>query len=193
MTIRIRQRDKTSIQMQQAGYLAGYERYNSCFAGVSYGTGSSIWGGIRINLNTVMRERKFMKLSRLAVILALKFAASACSSGSGDSSGATAEILAVAQHLSGNKLGIKVEDLRSLPNPRGQGTFVYCPTTRFSGVERKVLWLVLNGQAFPLNGATKGSVTPSLPWPREVPEEEWGATGLDPYFPSEALKIVFGE
>ena len=126
----------------------------------------------------------------VAVVVALS--ALGCDSGSRESSTATAEIRVVAQRLAGNKLGIEVEDLRSLPNPRGQGTFVYCTTTRFSGVERYVIWLVLGDQAFPLNGATKGSVTPSLPWPREAPAEQWKATGLDPYSPSEALAIVFG-
>ena len=37
MTIRIKHRDKTGIQMQQAGYFAGSERCRSCFAGVLYG------------------------------------------------------------------------------------------------------------------------------------------------------------
>lgn len=101
-------------------------------------------------------------------------------------------VLIVAQHLAGNKLGIAAEDLRSLPNPKGEGTFVYCPDTRFHGVERKVIWLVVEGQAYPLNGATKGTVTPSLLWPREAPEEQWRTTGLDPYSPAEALTIVFG-
>lgn len=104
-----------------------------------------------------------------------------------------AEIVAVSNHLHGNKLGIKQGDLRSISNPRGQGTFVFCPTKDFHGTERLILWLVLNGQPFPLNGATKGSVTPNLPWSREVPKEQWSTTGLDPYSPKEALKIVFGE
>lgn len=134
-----------------------------------------------------------MKLIGLGTALVVVLGAPGCDSGSNDSPTSTAEIRVVAQHLAGNKLGIKAEDLRSLPNPRGQGTFVYCPTTRFSGVERKVIWLVLADQAFPLNGATKGSVTPSLPWPREVPEEQWSVTGLDPYSPSDALAIVFGD
>lgn len=135
-----------------------------------------------------------MKPIRLVVCFVALLGPVACSPGSNDTA-ATAEILVVAQHLTGpgNKLGIKPEDLRALPNPRGKGTFVYSPNTRYSGVERLVIWLVLDNEAFPLNGATKGSVTPSLPWPREAPEEQWSATGLDPYSPSEALKIVFGD
>lgn len=130
-------------------------------------------------------------LGMVTALLIVGFAAVGCDSGSSESSVQTPDIRIVAQHLAGNKLGIKAEDLRSRPNPRGQGTFVYCPQTRFNGVERNVIWLVLGDQAFSLNGATKGSVTPSLPWPREAPEEQWGATGLDPYSPSEALAIVF--
>lgn len=85
-----------------------------------------------------------------------------------------------------------MEDLRSMPNPKGRGTFVYCPRTDFGGVERLVIWLVLEGQAYPLNGATKGSVTPSISWPREATEAQWSTTGLDPYSASEAIRIVFG-
>ena len=111
-----------------------------------------------------------MRCIGMAIALAVGFVASSCDSDSNDSYVPTAEIRVVAQHLAGNKLGIKAEDLRSVPNPRGQGTFVYSPHTRFDGVERNVIWLVLDEQAFPLNGATKGSVTPSLPWPRNALE-----------------------
>ena len=103
------------------------------------------------------------------------------------------EIRVVADHLDGNQLGIRTEDLRSLPNPRGEGTFVYSPQTRFAGVERRIIWIVLEDRAIPLNGATKGSVTPDLPWPREVPEPLWSRTGLSPYSATEALEIVFGD
>ncbi len=98
----------------------------------------------------------------------------------------------VAAHLSTNKLGIEASALKSRPNPNGEGTFVYVPETRFHGVERKVIWLVIDGQAYPLNGATKGSVTPGLPWPREAPEALWARTRLSPYMASEAIGIVFG-
>ncbi len=62
--------------------------------------------------------------------------------------------------------------LRTKPNPRGQGTFVYHPTTRFVGVERHLLWLVLDGKAYALNGASK-DITPTLPWPREAEDTVW--------------------
>ena len=102
-------------------------------------------------------------------------------------------IATVAPTLPGNKLGIKASDLKSMTNPKGAGTFVYVPQTRFQGVERLLIWLVVDGKAFALNGATKGTVTPSLPWPREAPKELWQKTGLDPYSPAEALRIVFGK
>jgi hypothetical protein len=98
----------------------------------------------------------------------------------------------VAAALGTNKLGIKAADLRTLTNPKGEGTFVYSPQTRFNGVERYILWLVIDGRAFPLNGATKGTVTPTLPWPREAPKTLWSRTGLDPFAAQEALHIVFG-
>jgi hypothetical protein len=82
--------------------------------------------------------------------------------------------------------------LRSRPNPKGDGTFVYVPKTRFYGVERKVVWLVIDNQAYPLNGATRGTVTPRLAWPREAPAAVWQRTGLDPYWAAEANGIVFG-
>jgi hypothetical protein len=102
-------------------------------------------------------------------------------------------IAAVAPALPGNKLGIRASDLKSMKNPKGAGTFVYVPQTQFQGVERLLVWLVVDGKAFPLNGATKGTVTPSLPWPREAPKGLWQKTGLDPYSPAEALRIVFGK
>ena len=102
-------------------------------------------------------------------------------------------ISVVATQLGSNKLGVNTSDLRSLPNPKGEGTFVYVPKTRFHGVERNVIWLVIEGRAYPLNGATKGSVTPGLPWPREAPEQIWARTGLVASSPTEAIKIVFGD
>lgn len=97
----------------------------------------------------------------------------------------------VASALGNNKLGVSPSDLRTKTNPKGKGTFVYVEETRLSGVERKLIWLVLDGKGFPLNGATK-DVTPSLPWPREADQELWQATGLDPFMPTEAVQIIFG-
>jgi hypothetical protein len=97
----------------------------------------------------------------------------------------------VARHLGGNKLGIVATDLMTKKNPKGEGFFVYVPKTRFSGVERLVLWLVLDDRAYPLNGPSKDT-TPNLPWPREADQQSWAKTGLNPYSPNEAIAIVFG-
>ena len=96
----------------------------------------------------------------------------------------------VSRNLGINDLGIEASHLKEIPNPRGEGTFVYVPQTRYSGVERNVVWLVIEERAFPLNGATK-NVTPSLPWPREAPDDLWQRTGLDKFSASEAIQIVF--
>ena len=50
--------------------------------------------------------------------------------------------------------------------------------------------MVIDGQAFPLNGPTK-KITPNLPWPREAPESTWKKTRLDKYSATEAIKLVF--
>ena len=90
-----------------------------------------------------------------------------------------------------NQLGIEVSRLREIPNPKGEGTFVYIPQTRYSGLERYVIWLVIEDRAFALNGATK-NITPSLPWPREAPDDLWQRTGLEKFSATEAIQIVFG-
>ncbi len=90
-----------------------------------------------------------------------------------------------------NKLRVSGREFRTKPNPKGAGIFVYDPRTRFNGVERYLIWLVVNDEAYALNGASK-KLTPSLKWPREAAPEVWKATGLDPYSASEAIKIVFG-
>jgi uncharacterized membrane protein len=105
-----------------------------------------------------------------------------------------ASIALVAPSL-GGKFGITSDDLREKRNPKGSGTFVYAPQTSYSdsgySFERQVVWLVLDGYAYPLNGATK-DVTPELKWPREADETTWEKSGLNPYSPTEALEIVFG-
>lgn len=128
---------------------------------------------------------------RIGLAAALAFAAMCVAVVAADADA----IKAVSSHLSGpgNKLGVKAAGLQTKANPKGEGTFVYVAQTRFSGVKRYVVWLVLDGKPYPLNGATKGSVTPDLPWPREAKKEDWARTGLDPYVASEAIKIVYGD
>ena len=100
-------------------------------------------------------------------------------------------IKTVAASLDRNELGIQARDLRGKENPKGEGRFVYVRKTRFSGVERYIVWLVIDGKAYPLNGATK-DVTPALSWPRDAPEQVWNKTGLNQYSATEAIEIVFG-
>ena len=100
-------------------------------------------------------------------------------------------VVGVSRDLGINHLGIEASHLSEKPNPKGEGTFVYASQTRYSGVERFVIWLVIENRAFPLNGATK-DITPSLPWPREAPDDLWQRTGLDKFSATEAIRIVFG-
>jgi len=89
-----------------------------------------------------------------------------------------------------NDLGVGGREFRTKPNPKGAGVFVCDPRTRFHGVERKLIWLVVHDEAYALNGASK-NLTPTLKWPREADPKVWKSTGLDPYSPQEALAIVF--
>jgi hypothetical protein len=90
-----------------------------------------------------------------------------------------------------NKLGVGGREFRTKPNPKGEGVFVYDPRMEFGGVQRNLIWLVVNDSAYPLNGPSK-TLTPSLKWPREADQAVWRATGLDPYLATEAIEIVFG-
>jgi hypothetical protein len=136
-----------------------------------------------VSLNSKAMQH-FGKLSAVVILLLL----TSCAENLDDQNGATRT---VAASLETNKLGIQTSDLQSMDNPEGEGKFVYVSQTRFSGVERYILWLVIEGKAYPLNGATK-NVIPSLPWPRDVSEEVWNKTGLNRYSATEAIDIVFG-
>jgi hypothetical protein len=93
--------------------------------------------------------------------------------------------------LQPNKLKVGGAEFKTKPNPKGVGVFVYDPRTRFNGVQRNLVWLVIQDEAYPLNGTSK-TLTPGLKWPREVEPKLWKQTGLDPYSATEAIKIVFG-
>ena len=90
-----------------------------------------------------------------------------------------------------NKLNVDGEEFLTLNNPKGKGVLVYDPRTKFNGVDRNLIWMVVGGQAHPLNGASK-EITPSLKWPRDADSSAWKKTGLDPYIATEAIEIVFG-
>lgn len=102
-----------------------------------------------------------------------------------------AAIHAVAAHLGAKKLGVTQADRHAKSNPKGDGTFVYVPKTRFKGVERNVIWIVIDDHVYPLNGATKGCVTADLHWPREAPENLWARTGLSLHSAKDAIELVF--
>jgi len=93
-----------------------------------------------------------------------------------------------------NKFGLTSTMFRSIENPDGSGGFVFVPEFRVKGTEytRKVIWFVLDGKVYCLNGATKGSVTPNRPYPREDPDADWASTGHDMHgITSYGLKLAF--
>lgn len=96
----------------------------------------------------------------------------------------------VSRNLGTNILDIESAQLKEMPDPKGEGIFVYSPQARYHEVQRYIFWLVIEEMASPLNGATK-DITPSLPWPREAPNGVWQWTGLDMYSATEAIEIVF--
>lgn len=97
----------------------------------------------------------------------------------------------VIQALEPNKLGVGGAEFRTKPNIKGDGIFVYDPRTRFDGIERYLIWLVIDDVAYPLNGPSK-MLTPGLKWPREANSNTWKKTGLDPFMAKEAIDVVFG-
>ena len=99
----------------------------------------------------------------------------------------------VSGSVESNKLNVTSSDLRAKKNPKGDGVFVYVPQTRFSGVERYVIWLVVDAKGYALNSPSK-MVTPSLPWPRDADEATWNKTGINKFNgASEAIDILFGK
>ena len=132
-----------------------------------------------------MKIANTLNLVAVAVVVCALFAA--CGS---DQPSESSNIVVVSRDLHTNQLGIEASQLRGKPNPQGEGAFVYVPQTAYRGVEHYVIWLVIEEKAFPLNGATK-NITPSLPWPREAPDDLWQRTGLEKSQATEAIRIVF--
>jgi len=97
----------------------------------------------------------------------------------------------VAPHLAGNTLGVQASDLEVMDNPRGEGQLVYVERTVFDEGVRYLVWLVLDGTAYTINGQTH-NLTPDLPFPRAAGDERWSRTGLDPQRARETIEIVFG-
>lgn len=99
----------------------------------------------------------------------------------------------VSAAIESNKLNVTPNDLQAKKNPKGDGVFVYVPQTRYSGVERYVIWMTIDSKAYALNSPSK-MVTPSLPWPRDADEATWNKTGINKYNgAAEAIEIVFGK
>ena len=78
-----------------------------------------------------------------------------------------------------NSLRVTGSEFSTKSNPVGEGVIVYNKRTRFPGVERFLIWLVINETAFPLNGPSK-SLTPKFMWRREADSTAWSRTGLPP-------------
>ena len=97
----------------------------------------------------------------------------------------------VIRHIEPNNLKVGGREFQTMPNPKGAGVFVFDPRTRFDGIKRNLIWLVVNQQAYPLNGPSK-TITPTLKWPREADQKIWNTTGLSPYMATDAIEIVFG-
>ena len=96
----------------------------------------------------------------------------------------------VIQVLEPNKLGVGGREFKTVNNPKGEGVLVFDPRTRFNGAERYLIWLVVNDEAYPLNGASK-NLTPNLKWPRDADSKIWKSTGLDPYSATEIIDFVY--
>ena len=91
-----------------------------------------------------------------------------------------AAIALVGAAVGDNVLQVSAADLLSAPNSKGAGTIVYVAQDRFGGVKRDLVWMVIEGRAFALNGPSK-ETTPGLPWPGEAAESLWAKTGIDPF------------
>ena len=85
---------------------------------------------------------------------------------------------------------MKPENFLFAENTVGDGVFIYEPETRFFGVERYFVWVVLDNHIILINGATK-NMTPNLPYSREVPSELWNRTNLNTSSTSQILGFLF--
>jgi len=96
----------------------------------------------------------------------------------------------VSSEIVETELNIDTLKLKTVQNPKGGGEFVFYPETTFSGVERYLIWLVIDNQGFALNSPSK-EATPNLPFPREADNQLWERTNLDKYQTTEAIEFVF--
>ncbi|MCI0366127.1 MAG: hypothetical protein L0Y44_12095 [Phycisphaerales bacterium] len=97
----------------------------------------------------------------------------------------------VAGAMVSTELEIEAADLRAKENPVGAGTFVFVEQTEFGGIERYVIWLVLDAKAYALTGPAK-MTTPTLPLPTDASESVWAPAGINQLHAEEdSAKIVF--
>ena len=104
--------------------------------------------------------------------------------GGEDSDEAIAEI---ARRIAGNSRGVGALDLASMPNPDGEGTFVY---VKAAASTRPVLWLVLDGQPFILTSAAS-ELAGGLPYPADR-QSAWARTGRGLFSSKDAVELVYG-
>ena len=99
----------------------------------------------------------------------------------------------VARAMTPNKLDVGENELLAKKNPTGEGTFVYVPRTQFEGVERQIIWIVVDGKAYAISGPAK-MITPTLLTPADANDLNWAKTGLNKTSAEQdAAKIVFAE
>ena len=95
--------------------------------------------------------------------------------------------------MSPTELKVEANHLLAKKNPVGEGTFVYVPKTDFDGVERHVIWLVLDNRAYALTGPAK-LITPSLATAAEANETAWAKSGINRlHAEDDAVKVVFAD
>ena len=100
---------------------------------------------------------------------------------------------AVTRYLIKNEIGLTADGLRTMPNSKGTGVFVYHPKSASVKSGDHLFWLVFERRAFALNEPTR-RLAPGLPMVSDVSPDQWKSTGLEtPFNPAEAGTLVFGE
>ena len=80
-------------------------------------------------------------------------------------------------------------DLEVIPNPKGDGVFIYVPASKSEG--RTMLWLVIDDTVYALTRDTRNMTDNNL-WLVMAPLNRWERTGLRSGVANDAIEIVFG-
>ena len=80
-------------------------------------------------------------------------------------------------------------DLEVIPNPKGDGVFIYVPASKSEG--RTMLWLVIDDTVYALTRDTRNMTDNNL-WLVMAPLNRWERTGLRSGVANDAVEIVFG-